>query len=162
VFVLDDREIYSFPINFDQNYYEKQQEYLVKFWNEYVIKDVEPEYTITDIKKLKNLHDNYLEISDDQFNEISNLVIERQEVNNDLKILENRRNMIEDYLKEIIEKNPGLTYSGIPIISYKLQQRVDIPANELMDESPELYEKLKKETQYRVLRISVKKILNML
>lgn len=140
----------SYAIEFNQQLFEQLFEKVRQFHEKYIITDTPP--PMKDSDKLAIL--NALEPSGivELSNEIESIIDELEEIKSEIKKLEEKKEELENKIKlSLYDKEQGLgsRYS----VSFKQQSRTIVETKQLEMKYPQIFNELKKETNFRVLRI---------
>lgn len=119
------------------------------FW-ELVQNNIAPERSsVDDFNYLKN-NDQYVEIEEDRIALINAI----KDCKSIIKSTEEELADYENMLKILIGVNEGAKINGKSVATWKKQGRESIDSLRLKEEMPDIYEKYKKQSFYRVLRIN--------
>lgn len=146
--VLDSRFYSEIDVNFDAEYVEEQNSYLIKWWNEYIVGDNTPIKTVTDYEK-ENPDVKTVEADDETAKKHTELI----ELKAKIKELETQKEAIEDFLKLKIGDATDLMYGLNTIATWRPQTKVTVDTKKLKEELPETFLKYAKETTSRTFLV---------
>lgn len=151
LFILNlvEREFYKYEYNFDPDFFDAIIENIVKFWDEYIIKDaVPPPSNIMDIKNFYKGHvsGKLLEAGKPEIDAIKELKSVKEEIKN----LEKQADLISKNLMEFIKDAEGLTDSGKILCTWKSTNEFDIDL--FRSENPGLYKEFQTELNTKDLK----------
>lgn len=149
ILILDQREVEIKPIERDEEYIEKQTEAVVKWHNAYVAVVVAPPMTAYEYEYAVPHLGSYVEASD----EIADAVQQLRGKREIKKGIEKEIESLENKIKEHIGEHESLVYAGQQLASWKQHSREYIDSETMRSIEPETYERFKKKTTFRVLRI---------
>jgi putative phage-type endonuclease len=153
VFEMDARKIHNRIVTYDPEFAAKQKGFIINFWNENVIKNIPPDYTVEDYKKMVDIYDNYREVEADVIHKIKTI----RELEDKAEEMNVQVEKIKDEIKMLIGQNEGIRF-GIDILAtWKAQSKTTIDSKKLLDIAPSVYEECKKVSEFRVLRLKNKK-----
>lgn len=124
-----------------------------KFWNENVLKLIEPEVTGADpdgdfIKSLYDeevVKDSEIALQEDEYNELAELIVSHKAK---IKELEAELKEATNKIKSVM-KNNEIAYTSDRIITWSPRKKTFVDSERLKTQYPEVYEKCKKITRYR-------------
>jgi len=151
IFVLDDRNLIELDVNFDYDFVKQQNEYLINWWNNYIIGENIPIKTSTVYEKETELEEQIVEASEKAlktYNELSKLKAE-------LKILTEKKELLEEILKTEIGSGTILMNGLNQLATWKPQKQVRIDAIKIKEEQPDIYVKYAKEISFRKFLIKL-------
>lgn len=139
--ILDSREYNEMDVYFDQDYVNKQNEYLVQWWEKYIKGDEVPIKTLVDYEKTS---------PDIRTKEATNEVIELCKKANDLKqkikeLTEEKEN-IDNQIKLAIGDATDLVSGGKVLATWRPQIRVIVDTLRLKDKYSDVYKSCLKES----------------
>ena len=146
--VLDSRFYGEIDVNFDAEYVEEQNNYLVMWWNGYMVGDNIPIKTVTDYEK-ENPDVKMVEADEDAISKHSELI----ELKAQIKELEAKKDTIEEFLKLKIGDATDLMYGLNTIATWRPSVRVTVDAKKLKEELPETFLKYATEKTSRTFLI---------
>ena len=146
--VLDSRYYGEIEVNFDAEYLAEQNNYLIKWWNEYIIGENTPIKTVTDYEK-ENPDVKMVEADEETTQKHTELL----ELKAKIKELEAQKEVIEDFLKLKIGDATDLMYGLNTIATWRPQTKVTVDTKKLKEELPETFLKYAKETISRVFLV---------
>ena len=150
--VLDDRNFIEIEVNRDNDFIEKQNAYLIEWWNRYIIGDEVPLKIAADYEK-ENPDTSIVEADEEAIEIYEKL----KEVKENYKLLTKEKEELENMLKEKIGSNTDLM-SGLNILAtWRPQTRISIDTLKLKEEIPETYLKYVKETKTRTFLLKLLK-----
>lgn len=153
VFEMDARKIHNRIVTYDPEFAAKQKGFIIHFWNENIIKNIPPDYTVEDYKKMLDIYDNYREVEIDVIHKIKTI----RELEDKAEEMNVQVEKIKDEIKMLIGQNEGIRF-GIDILAtWKAQSKTTIDSKKLLDIAPSIYDQCKKASEFRVLRIKNKK-----
>lgn len=144
-FVLDDRNYSEIEITRDNDFIQKQNDYLCDWWNRYIIGDEVPIKVVQDYEK-ESPDQQIIEANDDILKVFDSLVIAKEKFNK----AKEEKEALEDKLKEFIGSNTDL-HSGLQTLAtWRTQVRVQMDTKKFKEEMPETYLKYCKDNKVRV------------
>lgn len=146
--VLDSRFYSEIDVNFDAEYVAEQNDYLIKWWNEYIVGDNTPIKTVTDYEK-ENPEVKMVEADDETAKKHTELI----ELKAKIKELEAQKEAIEDFLKLKIGDATDLMYGLNTIATWRPQTRVTVDTKKLKEELPETFLKYATEKTSRTFLV---------
>lgn len=146
--VLDSRFYSEIDVNFDAEYVAEQNNYLIKWWNEYIIGDETPIKTVTDYEK-ENPEVKMVEADDETAKKHTELI----EIKAKIKDLETQKEAIEDFLKLKIGDATDLMYGLNTIATWRPQTKVTVDTKKLKEELPETFLKYATEKTIRTFLV---------
>lgn len=146
--VLDSRLYSEIEVNFDAEYVEEQNNYLIKWWNQYIVGDETPIKAVSDYEK-ENPDVKMVEADEEAANKHAELV----ELKTKIKELEAQKEVIEDFLKLKIGDATDLMYGLNTIATWRPSVRVSVDTKKLKEELPETFLKYAKEITSRTFLV---------
>lgn len=148
--VLDDRNYFEIEVNFDSEFVKKQNEYLSKWWETYIVGSETPLKLVEDFEK-ENPETKQVEASDNAITIFQKLV----EVKAKYKAIEKEKDELEEKLKLEIGEATDLM-SGMTILAtWRPSTSVRVDTKKLKEEQPEMFLKYAKETTSRRFLIKI-------
>ncbi len=148
--VLDDRNYFEIEVQFDADFVEKQNAYLVDWWNRYIIGDEVPIKVVDDYEK-ENPERKIIEANDEILQKYTELTIVKAEY----KALAEKKEVLEDDLKTFIGSNTDLMNGLNVIATWRPQTKVLMDTKKFKEEMPETFLKYAKESSTRVFLIKL-------
>lgn len=142
--VLDSRFYSEIDVNYDSEYMVEQNNYLVQWWNDYIVNDNTPIKTVTDYER-ENPDVKMIEADSEAVNKHLELI----ELKAKIKELETKKEVIEDDLKLKIGEATDLMNGLNTIATWRSDTRVTVDTKKLKEELPETFLKYAKETHSR-------------
>lgn len=146
--VLDSRFYSEIEVNFDAEYITEQNNFLVKWWNEYIVGESTPIKTVTDYEK-ENPDVKMVEADEDAAQKHIELI----EIKAKIKDLETQKEAIEDFLKLKIGDATDLMYGLNTIATWRPQTKVTVDTKKLKEELPETFLKYATEKTSRTFLV---------
>ncbi len=146
--VLDSRFYSEIEVNFDAEYVTEQNNYLVKWWNEYIVGESTPIKTVTDYEK-EDPDVKMVEADEDAAQKHIELI----EIKAKIKELEAQKEVIEDFLKLKIGDATDLMYGLNTIATWRPQTKVTVDTKKLKEELPETFLKYATEKTSRTFLV---------
>ncbi len=150
-FVLDDRYYNEITVNLDEDFIKKQNEYLVNWWNCYIIGDETPIKLIADFEKSTP----EIEIAEAN-EEILEIFEQLKEYKEKIKELTEKKETLENDLKTFIGDKTDLYYGINLLATWRLQTRVTVDTKKLKEEQPLIFSQYAKENKSRTFLIKQK------
>lgn len=147
-FVLDSRYYNEIDVNYDDEYVKEQNNYIVKWWNEYIIGNNTPIKTVTDYEK-ENPDIRIVEADEETISKHLELI----NLKSQIKELEKQKEAIEEYLKLKIGDSTDLMNGINTIATWRPSVKVSVDTKKLKEELPETFLKYAKETTSRVFLV---------
>jgi putative phage-type endonuclease len=152
ILITDRRQLKIKRILRDDEYIEKQNTVLIMWWNAHVVPMIPPEMTAKEISYLEPMLGSYIEADEETYTNLQ--LLKKAQVN--LKNAEDTVDKIKsDIIKKINDKET-LIYAGEIIATYKMQSRTSLQTDLIKKEEPDVYERFKKVSSFRVLRPKIK------
>jgi predicted phage-related endonuclease len=153
-------EFESFPIERDDRMIKKMFEAAEKFWEYNVIHGIPPEpINAADAKILYPEHTDG-KIYDADY-ELYEKALQLTSVKERLKELQATEKDLSDELKTAVKDSEEARYNGLKLFTFKAQSTTTLDAKLMKELEPDIYERYKKTSEYRVLRLSpLKEYLN--
>ena len=149
VLILDQREVEIKRIVPDWEYIKKQTDAVAKWYNTYVVPMVAPPMTAYEYEYAEPHLGSIVEASDEIAEKVNKLK-EKKEI---LKGVEKEIKDLENDIKEHIGEHESLVYAGEVLATWKQQKREFVDNKTLKEQEPKVYERFKKITEFRVLRL---------
>lgn len=146
--VLDSRFYSEIEVNFDADYIAEQNNYLIKWWNEYIVGESTPIKTVTDYEK-ENPDVKMVEADEQTAYKHTELI----EIKAKIKELEAQKEAIEDFLKLKIGDATDLMYGLNTIATWRPQTKVTVDTKKLKEELPETFLKYATEKTSRTFLV---------
>lgn len=142
--VLDSREYNEIEVYFDETFVNKQNEYLVSWWNRYIIGNEIPLKLVEDFER-ENPEQKQIEATE----EIVELCRKTVEIRAKIKELTTEKDEIENKIKMQIGDATDLTYGLETLSTWRPQTRVTVDTKKLKAEQPDIFLKYAKESTSR-------------
>lgn len=146
---MDARKLHFDFVHYDPIFCEKLTNQLKKFWNEHVLTNIPPDYQVSDFAKMNDVLDTYNEVN----TEFISTIMKRKELNEQLKEIEESIDKIDEEIKLNIGESEGIRFGVDVLATWKSQTRTGVDTKKLKSEHPEVFENVKKKSEFRVLRI---------
>ena len=143
--VLDDRNYFEIIINRDNDFIIMQNNYLIQWWDRYIIGNEVPIKVVADYEK-ENPELQVIEANEDAIKDYDELIMVKAEF---IKAKE-KKEAIEDKLKEYIGSNTDLMSGLQTLATWRTQVRVQMDTKKFKEEMPETYLKYAKDNKCRV------------
>lgn len=149
-FVLDDRNYFEIDVNYDSDFIEQQNKYLIEWWNRYIIGDDTPVKVVADYEK-SNPEQAIAEADNEALDIYKELIDLKAKIKalNDLKVTK------EDMLKLKIGDATELMHGLDTLATWRPQTRVTVETKKLKEELPEVFLKYAKEKTSRTFLIKL-------
>jgi len=148
--ILDDRDFKEIEVNRDNDFIEKQNSFLIEWWNRYIIGDEVPLKIAQDYEK-ENPDTSIIEADEEAIEIYEKL----KEVKENHKLLTKEKEELENMLKEKIGSNTDLMRGLNTLATWRPQTRISIDTLKLKEEIPETYLKYAKETKTRTFLLKI-------
>lgn len=152
-------------IEFDQELFNQMVEAAKEFW-QHVIEDTPPAVMPNDDETLKDLYGEHSDFmielfpTDQQSAEATvnfeDKIAYLQEVKEHIKSLQDEQKEIETGIKDIIKDNLGIKTPKY-LVTWKSQSKTSLDTKALQTEEPEMYDRFKTVSSFRVMRIAKNK-----
>jgi putative phage-type endonuclease len=152
ILITDRRQLKIKRILRDDEYIKKQNTALVMWWNAHVVPMVPPEMTAKEISYLEPMLGSFIEADEETYENIR--LLKKAQEN-----YKSAEELVEKIKSEIIKKindKETLVYCGEVVATYKMQSRAGLQTDLLKKEEPDIYERYKKVSSFRVLRPKIK------
>lgn len=147
-FVLDSRYYNEIEVLYDKDYVNEQNEYLVKWWNQYIAGEDVPIKMVSDYEK-ENPDVKIVEADEEAIEKHLELI----EIKSKIKELEEKKDAIEIFLKLKIGDATDLMNGINTIATWRPSVRVSVDTKKLKEEHPEIFLKYAKETTSRTFLV---------
>lgn len=146
--VLDDRNYFEIEVQRDNDFIEKQNAYLVDWWNRYILGDEVPLKIVEDYER-ENPDRKIVEASDEIVLKYTELAI----VKSEYKALAEKKEALENELKTFIGSGTDLMQGINTLATWRPQTKVLMDTKKFKEEMPETFLKYAKENVCRVFLI---------
>lgn len=126
------------------------------FWFNFVQTDIAPAVVSKDDLKLKYGSEDFMPEMKEATEEISGLVEHLVKIKNEIKILENEKELAELKIMDFCGEYEGLTFENKPLLTWKWQIATRFDSKAFKESDPQTYKKFEKSSESRVLRIKAK------
>ena len=148
--VLDDRNYFEIDVNFDTDFINQQTNFLVEWWNRYIIGEETPIKIVADFEK-SNPELAIVEADEQAIENYKKLI----EVKAKIKELTEQKDSLENDLKLKIGDATELMSGLDTLATWRPQTRVTIDTKKLKEEQPEIFLKYAKENTSRTFLIKI-------
>lgn len=142
--VLDSRDYQEIEVYFDQDFVKKQNEYLVSWWQRYIIGNEIPLKLVEDFER-ENPNQKQVEATE----QIVELCQKTVEIRGKIKELTSQKDEIENRIKMQIGDATDLMYGLETLATWRPQTRITVDTKKLKAEQPDIYLKYSKESTSR-------------
>lgn len=143
-FVLDDRYYFEIEVKRDDSFIEKQNEYLIQWWNRYIVGDEVPLKTVEDYEK--DTPEKSQKEASEKALEIFEKLVEVKERYNSIK---SEKENLESQLKVEIGESTDLMSGLNTLATWRASTSVRMDTKKLKEEQPEIFAKYAKESTCR-------------
>lgn len=148
-FEMDARKLHKEIVEFDPEFYETIKSFAIKFWHDYVLTNIPPDYQVEDYKKMINIFDDYVEVDSSVISQIKKIRL----LEHKFEKIEEKLEKAKDDIKMQIGQNEGIRF-GIDILAtWKNQSKTTIDSKMLRELAPSVYDQCAEISNFRVLRI---------
>lgn len=140
--------IKTFEVKRDAELFEMLDSKAGEWYQKYIIENNEPPKDVEAYSKLTELSTDVKEIDNE---EVSSAYLRALELKTEIKKLEDELKECEEKIKLSLGENEFAVINGSKV-TWKLQTRETLDSKALQNEHPELFNKYKKVSQFRVLR----------
>jgi predicted phage-related endonuclease len=113
---------------------------------------VPPEMTAKEISYIEPMMGSFIEADEETYNNLKAYQIAQAEK----KTAEEKAESIKSEIVKKINDKESLIYAGQVVATFKMQSKTTLQTDLIKKEEPDVYNRYKKETSYRVLRLKVK------
>lgn len=149
VLITDRRQLKIKRIERDNEYIQKQNEALVKWWNHYVANMIAPELVASEIALLDPATGSFIEADE----ETVTLIDQYKEASENFKIAEKKKDSLKDQIIVKIGDKENLVSGGNIVATFKSQNRTTLQTDLIKKQEPDIFDRFGKTTSFRVLRI---------
>jgi putative phage-type endonuclease len=152
VLEMDARKLHIDYVHYDPEFCEKLRNQLIHFWEYNVIGNNPPDYQVSDFAKSKDILGAYNDVDA----EFVKKIVRRRQFNEELKKMNESIDALDNEIKMKIGDSEGIRYGVDVLASWKEQSKNSVDSKKLKDEYPDIYEKVIRESKFRVLRVKNK------
>jgi len=151
IFVTDARELREIDFVFDADFVEKQNAFLIEWWNRYIIGNETPQQIAQDLEKVYPENISIVECSENALQIVTEIAILKDEI----KKLKEQQETKEDLLKQEIGEHTDLMNGLDVIATWRPYTQVRVDSTKLREEQPELFKRYCKEIKGRKFLIKL-------
>jgi putative phage-type endonuclease len=148
--VLDDRNYFEIDVNYDEEFVNHQNTFLIEWWNRYIIGDESPVKMVADFEK-SNPKLAIAEADEEAVKDYAKLI----DIKAKIKELTEQKDALEDALKLKIGDATELMHGLDTLATWRPKTQVRVETKKLKEEQPDIFLKYAKETTSRTFLIKL-------